>query len=114
MQVIVAESAGFCFGVERAVKMVYEAADSRKDGVYTFGPIIHNEEVVGDLEARGVKVIHTEEELASLTLGCVVIRSHGERRDVLVTFSVVCEDIVNLSVRQKDPSDRTGKIRRGL
>ena len=45
--------------------------------IYTYGPIIHNEEVVKDLRSRGVEVIHSEKELAALTEGIVIIRSHG-------------------------------------
>ena len=74
---IVAKTAGFCFGVKRAVEQVYEQIDAGVKPIYTFGPIIHNEEVVKDLEEKGVAVLHTEEELSSLTEGTVVIRSHG-------------------------------------
>ena len=53
MQVILAKSAGFCFGVKRAVEKVYEEAEKSNVPVYTYGPIIHNEEVVADLEKKG-------------------------------------------------------------
>lgn len=79
MNVTVAKSAGFCFGVRRAVDLVYEQAET--DGaLYTYGPIIHNEEVVRDLEARGVRVIRSLEELSALPKGRVIIRSHGVGR----------------------------------
>lgn len=81
MEVILAESAGFCFGVERAVNKVYEQLERGKK-IYTYGPIIHNEEVVRDLEKRGVRVINSKEELAGLTEGAVVIRSHGVSREI--------------------------------
>ena len=74
-EVILAKSAGFCFGVKRAVDTVYE--QTGKKNVYTFGPIIHNEEVVTDLEKKGVFVINTMEELDDITEGTVIIRSHG-------------------------------------
>ena len=76
MEVTLAKTAGFCFGVRRAVDKVYELADT-EDKVYTYGPIIHNEEVVSDLEAKGVTVLHSMEELATVKDGIVVIRSHG-------------------------------------
>lgn len=76
MEVILANSAGFCFGVKRAMEKVYEQIDAGKK-IYTYGPIIHNEEVVKDLEKHGVQVIEGEEELAALKEGAVVIRSHG-------------------------------------
>jgi len=77
MEVLVAKSAGFCFGVKRAVDKVYEQAELGKSNIYTYGPIIHNEEVVKELEAKGVRIIDTEEELQALKEGVVVIRSHG-------------------------------------
>ena len=82
MKVKVAETAGFCFGVKRAVDTVYREIESGEKPVYTFGPIIHNEQVVEDLENRGVQVIHSEDELEGLSGGTVVIRSHGVSRDV--------------------------------
>ncbi len=81
MEVILAKSAGFCFGVKRAVEKVYEQTGKGKK-IYTFGPIIHNEEVVKDLEAKGVEVIEGIEELQKLTEGTVVIRSHGVAKEV--------------------------------
>ena len=83
MEVIVAKTAGFCFGVERAVNKVYEQIN-KQDGrpIYTYGPIIHNEEVVKDLEKKGVQVIETEGELRQLKEGIVIIRSHGVGRHI--------------------------------
>ena len=87
MEVIVAKSAGFCFGVKRAVDKVYEQIEKKNtDGldipIYTYGPIIHNEEVVRDLEEKGVHVIQTSEELAALEKGIVIIRAHGVSREI--------------------------------
>ena len=76
MKVKTAKTAGFCFGVSRAVDKVYELIEEGVSPIYTLGPIIHNEEVVGDLEAKGVRVI-TEDDLKNLRSGTVVIRSHG-------------------------------------
>lgn len=76
----VAKSAGFCFGVKRAVDMVYaqlETKDGTKEPIYTYGPIIHNEEVVKDLEAKDVNVIHDISEIEKSEKGTIVIRSHG-------------------------------------
>ena len=76
MEVVLAKSSGFCFGVKRAVDRVYEQlADHKK--IYTYGPIVHNEDVVKDLEKQGVRVLNTKEELEALTEGSVVIRAHG-------------------------------------
>ena len=81
MEIIVADKSGFCFGVKRAVDSVYEQLE--KGGkIYTFGPIIHNEQVVDELEKKGVKVISSEEELEGITEGTVIIRSHGVTRQI--------------------------------
>lgn len=82
MEVIVAKTAGFCFGVKRAVDQVYEQLKRKDKSIYTYGPIIHNEEVVRDLEEKGVKVIETEEELSALRNAVVVIRSHGVEKQI--------------------------------
>ena len=81
MKVELAKSAGFCFGVEKAVNTVYEEAKKGNDIVYTLGPIIHNEEVVKDMKKRGVEAVKIED-LASLKKGTVIIRSHGVSRDI--------------------------------
>ena len=66
MKVKVAETAGFCFGVKRAVDTVYEQVEKQMGKqIYTYGPIIHNEEVVKDMEAHGVKVLRGEEDPGS-------------------------------------------------
>ena len=77
MNVMVANTAGFCFGVKRAVDKVYEQVLNSKEKIFTYGPIIHNEEVVNDLAKRGVQVINDENELTKLNQGTVIIRSHG-------------------------------------
>ena len=81
MKVELAKSAGFCFGVEKAVNTVYEEAKKGNDIVYTLGPIIHNEEVVKDMKKRGVEAVKIED-LASLPKGTVIIRSHGVSREI--------------------------------
>ena len=81
MNVILAESAGFCFGVQRAVDVVEKQINEGTAPLYTYGPIIHNEEVVKKFEANGVKVM--EEGTASeYAPGTVIIRSHGVTRAV--------------------------------
>lgn len=82
VKITLAKTAGFCFGVKRAVDKVYEEISNGKE-VYTYGPIIHNDEVVKDLENRGVKVIYSLDELKKLDKGTIVIRSHGVPKSVL-------------------------------
>ena len=92
MEVRLAECAGFCFGVKRAVDTVYEQVETGKT-IYTYGPIVHNEEVVKDLEEKGVRVIENKEELLAMDMeelldtsdgkvGTIIIRAHGVPREI--------------------------------
>ena len=83
MKVTVAKTAGFCFGVKRAVETVYEQLNMHPEvPIYTWGPIIHNEEVLADLEKKGVKTIDTLDEIGTLPKGIIIVRAHGVSRDV--------------------------------
>ena len=78
-EVILAKSAGFCFGVRRAVELAQQVAQSGQPYVM-LGPVIHNDHVIADLEARGVRCVASLEEVPP---GCgVIIRSHGEGKAV--------------------------------
>ena len=96
MEVRLAKTAGFCFGVKRAVDTVYEQVEKQEGKpIYTYGPIIHNEEVIKDMEKRGVQVLRTEEELDQVEDGVVIIRSHGVPKriyDKLEAKGLVCVD----------------------
>jgi len=100
MEVRLADCAGFCFGVKRAVDTVYEQIKNGKN-IYTYGPIVHNESVVEDLTSKGVRVLETKEDLLRLSasgeaadaggnaggdLGkagtAVVIRAHGVSEEI--------------------------------
>ena len=84
MKVVLAQSAGFCYGVRRAVELAQEKAAQGAPCVM-LGPIIHNKEVVGRLAAQGLRAVDRPEEVPS---GCgVVIRSHGEGRAVHEDFA---------------------------
>ena len=84
MEVTLAKTAGFCFGVKRAVEKVYEQLEDN-DGarIYTYGPIIHNEQVVEDLKSRGVIVIEDDELIDNMESGTVIIRSHGVPKGII-------------------------------
>ena len=90
-KIFVAKTAGFCFGVDRAVKIVYNMLDSRNN-VVTLGPIIHNPNVVSDLKAKGV----FPKELSEVREGdTVVIRSHGVAAQVYEELKDKSVDIVD-------------------
>ena len=81
MTIKCADSAGFCFGVKRAVDTVYDLLAKENHKVYTLGPIIHNEQVVEDLASQGVQVIEHPDEIAKedRSQAILVIRSHVYR-----------------------------------
>lgn len=80
MEILLAEEAGFCFGVKRAIESAMETARNSDVPVYTLGPIIHNPQVVKKLDEKGVKVIDFLDEIEE---GVVIIRSHGVSPDVI-------------------------------
>ena len=89
MAVVLAKSAGFCFGVDRAVEAVYRVLEEEEKKelaerlpIYTYGPIVHNERIVEELEKRGVQVLTSLSELKGLERGIVVIRAHGVGKEI--------------------------------
>lgn len=81
-EVRVAGSAGFCFGVKRAVDTLSGLVGKTAGPIYTYGPIIHNETVVEDFKNRGVRLYEENADLSALEPGTMVLRSHGVSRDV--------------------------------
>jgi 4-hydroxy-3-methylbut-2-enyl diphosphate reductase len=76
VKINVADHAGFCFGVDRAVKMVYNVLSEGRN-VVTYGEIIHNPSVISDLKSKGVGIVENPDEIDSLENTAIVIRSHG-------------------------------------
>ena len=74
MEIIIAKNAGFCFGVDRAVKMTLEELDKDGERVYSYGPLIHNPQAVEELEEKGLTTLESFEDLE---VGRLIFRSHG-------------------------------------
>jgi len=70
----IAKHAGYCYGVERALRLTEEALRSRPRPIYTLGPLIHNPQVVEELRTKGVRPL---EDFSKIKSGTVIIRSHG-------------------------------------
>ncbi len=83
MFVEVAEDAGYCFGVERAISLATETIDRHK-AAYSLGPLIHNPQVVEDLEGKGLKIVVDPSEVPAGSV--VVIRSHGVAPSVIAAL----------------------------
>lgn len=102
-----AVSAGFCFGVERAVKMAVSALEEMGEPVYTLGPIIHNPQEVHRLQMMGIRMALALEEIPE---GTVVIRSHGAPKGVveeaekrgLKVVDATCPLVLRLKERVKE------------
>ena len=84
VEVIRAKHAGVCYGVERALDMANAAMLDDED-TYTLGPLIHNPKVVEELDANGVHVAASPDDVQE---GIVIIRSHGVEPDVLATLQI--------------------------
>ena len=91
MRVILAKTAGFCYGVERAVALAHETAKAH--GGAMLGSVIHNANVVAELEREGMRLIASPEEAAAGET--VLIRSHGESREVLEELQARGAEIVS-------------------
>ncbi len=109
-EVKLAVSAGFCFGVERAVKMAVSALNEFGGPVYTLGPIIHNPQEVGRLQNMGIRMAQNLEEIPE---GTVVIRSHGAPKGVieeaekrgLTVIDATCPLVQRLKERVRELAD---------
>ena len=80
MKVYVVKEAGFCFGVKRAIRLASNAAKSKAGKAYTLGPLIHNPQVVEDLEKKGVRAV---KDIRKNRKGTLIIRSHGVHPQIL-------------------------------
>ncbi len=74
MKILIAKTSGFCMGVRRAVEMVLDAPDQHTNPIYTFGPLIHNPQVLQLLKSKDINVL---DEIPSRGSGTVLIRAHG-------------------------------------
>ena len=83
MKIILAKTAGFCMGVRRAVEMVLEASNKEEKPVYTYGPLIHNPQVLDILNNKGIKVLS---EIPKTGKGTVLIRAHGVPPESMQSF----------------------------
>ena len=102
MEIIVAENAGFCFGVNRAVeKTLHELEDKTKE-IYSYGPLIHNNQAVENLENKGLHTIYNLDDVKS---GKIIIRSHGLSKDI-------SEEILNMNLELVDCTCRYSNNRR--
>jgi 4-hydroxy-3-methylbut-2-enyl diphosphate reductase len=92
LAVRVSESAGFCPGVERALRLTLDAVDDAPKPINTLGPLIHNPSVVADLQAKGVGVVSDPGQARA---GTVILRSHGVPKTVGQELEASCLNVVD-------------------
>ena len=92
MEILIANHAGFCFGVKRAVDIVSEELSNKDKTFYSLGPLIHNPQVVSDLENKGLKKVYNIDDLENKD---IVIRAHGVTKKEI-------DEIKNLNINILD------------
>lgn len=92
MKIIVAKKAGFCFGVKRAIDITFNLAKESKKGIFTYGPLIHNPQVVEELRQKG---INTTDDLYSKDINTLIIRTHGVSPEVYAETSKMGYNLID-------------------
>ncbi|WFA09723.1 bifunctional 4-hydroxy-3-methylbut-2-enyl diphosphate reductase/30S ribosomal protein S1 [Tissierella sp. Yu-01] len=85
MEIVIAKNAGVCFGVKRALELAYEQSENASGKVYSYGPLVHNPQVVTELENRGVATI---DEIDNIEEGNLIVRSHGVPKNIIDKIKV--------------------------
>ncbi len=92
MEILIAKRAGFCFGVKRAIDIAFGIAEKKQEGIYTFGPIIHNPQVIERLRAKGI--VPTDD-IQGDDIRTMIIRTHGMPLDLMERASKAGYDIID-------------------
>ena len=92
MKIKIAKKAGFCFGVKRAIDITFNLAKEDNKGLYTYGPLIHNPQVVEELKRKGVKTV---ENLTSADIRTIIIRTHGVSPEVYAETSQMGYNVID-------------------
>ncbi|MGL5822591.1 MAG: 4-hydroxy-3-methylbut-2-enyl diphosphate reductase [Sarcina sp.] len=109
-KVILAENAGFCFGVKRAVDETLKTREESNKKIYTLGPLIHNKDVVNNLKKKEINAIEMSDINSLEKNDIVVIRSHGVKENVLTTLNqkglvinnATCPYVTNIHKKVKE------------
>ncbi len=92
MHITIAKTAGFCMGVRRAVEMVLDAPDNYPQPIHTYGPLIHNPQVLELLEEKSIRILH---EIPESGVGTVLIRAHGVPQEASARLEAAGFKVVN-------------------
>jgi 4-hydroxy-3-methylbut-2-enyl diphosphate reductase len=108
MKIVVAKTAGFCFGVKRAIDIAFQVAKEKRKGVYTLGPIIHNPQVVERLKNKGI--IPIEDIKAKKSIKALIIRTHGITLQLLKEISSIGCEIIDATCPFVKKAQRYAKL----
>ncbi len=97
MKVIIADCAGYCYGVERALKLAEKAADKGGRKLYSIGPLIHNQHVIDRLKKE--KNIHPLEDISEIHNARLIVRAHGVPPETLETAERAGNEIINATCK---------------
>ena len=92
MEILITKGAGFCFGVKRAIDIAFALADKKQEGIYTFGPIIHNPQVIEKLREKGIA---PTDDIYRDDMKVLIIRTHGIPLDLMERASKAGYEIVD-------------------
>lgn len=92
MEILIAKGAGFCFGVKRAIDIAFALADKKHEGIYTFGPLIHNPQVIEKLREKGIA---PTEDISRDDIKVLIIRTHGIPLELMERASKAGYEIVD-------------------
>jgi len=109
MEIIVAKTAGFCFGVKRAVDMAFKTAKKKQKGVFTFGPIIHNPQVIEKLKEEGIL---PTEDINTHEIKDIIIRTHGVSFQIMNRISEAGFNIIDATCPFVKKAQRYAKLLR--
>ncbi len=92
MKITIAKKAGFCFGVKRAIDITFDLAEEKNEGIYTYGPLIHNPQVVEELQQKGVNACS---DLYSPGIKTLIIRTHGVAPEIYAETSKMGYNVID-------------------
>ncbi len=92
MEILITRGAGFCFGVKRAIDIAFSLSEKRKEGIYTYGPLIHNPQVVERLRENGIA---PTEDIYKDDIRALIIRTHGMSIDLMEKVSKAGYEIID-------------------
>jgi len=107
MEILITKGAGFCFGVKRAIDIAFSLSEKKKEGIYTYGPLIHNPQVVEKLAEKGIA---PTEDIQKEDIKSLIIRTHGISLDLMERASKAGYEIIDATCPFVKKAQRYAKL----